>query len=65
VRRREHDAAHVVVVTGGTEGRDQIDQQLVRQRVARVGLVQADGRDVLAGLVQQRVELGQGALRGK
>ena len=40
--------AHLVVVAGRLEGRDQVRQQLVRERVARVGLVQRDRRDVVA-----------------
>jgi hypothetical protein len=62
VRRGEHDAAHVVVVARGLEARDQVSEELGRERVARVRLIQADGRDVLVDAVQQRVELWQGAL---
>ena len=43
VRGGEHDAAHGVVVARGLEGGDEVAQQLVGQRVARVGLVHGDG----------------------
>jgi hypothetical protein len=62
VRRGEHDAAHLVVVARRLEGRQQVRQQLVRERVARVRLVQADRGDVLVDVVEQCLELGQGAL---
>jgi hypothetical protein len=61
VRRREHHASHRVVVARRLEGGDQVGEQLVRERVARVRLVQADRRDVLVDAVQQRFEVGQGA----
>jgi hypothetical protein len=62
VRGGEHDAAHLVVVPRRLEGGDQVGEQLVRERVAGVRLVQADRRDVLVDVVEQCLELGQGAL---
>jgi hypothetical protein len=59
VRRREHDHAHLVVVAGRLEGRDQVAEQLVGERVARVRLVERDRRDVVADLVAEGVEVGQ------
>ena len=41
VRRAEHDAAHALVVARRLEGVDQLAEQLVRERVARVGRVRA------------------------
>jgi hypothetical protein len=64
VRGGEDDAAGLLVVAGGLQGRREIGEQLVRERVAGVGLVQADGRDVLVDAVQQGLELGQGSLLG-
>jgi hypothetical protein len=60
VRGGEYDAASLLVVAGGLEGRDQIGEQLGRERVPGVGLIQADRRDVLIDAVQERVEVGQG-----
>jgi hypothetical protein len=60
----QHDAAHVIVVASRREGRDQVGQQLGRERVPRIGLIQGDRGDVVVDAVQQRVELGQGALLG-
>jgi hypothetical protein len=62
VRGGEHDAAHLVVVPRCLEGGDQVGEQLVGERVAGVRLVQADRRDVLVDVVEQCLELGQGAL---
>jgi hypothetical protein len=62
VRGREHHAADLVVVARGLEGGDQLGEELGRERVARIRLIQADGRDVLVDAVQQRVELRQGDL---
>ena len=45
VRGGEDDAAHGLVVAGRRERGDQLAEQLVRQRVARVGLVERDRRD--------------------
>jgi hypothetical protein len=64
VRGGEDDAAGLLVVAGGLQGRREIGEQLVRERVSGVGLVQADGRDVLVDAVQQGLELGQGSLLG-
>jgi hypothetical protein len=57
--RGEHHAPHVIVLAGGLEGGDQVGEQLGRQRIARVGLVEADRGDVLIDVIQQRLELGQ------
>jgi hypothetical protein len=59
VRRGEHDAAHLVVVAGRLEGGDQVGQQLARERVPGVRLVQADRGDVRVDAVEQRFVLGQ------
>jgi hypothetical protein len=65
VRGGEDDAACLLVVTSGLQRSDQVGEQLGRERVPSVGLVQADRRDVLVDVVQQRVEVGQGALLGR
>jgi hypothetical protein len=62
VRGGEDDAADILVAAGGLECRDQVGEQLCRERVPSVGLVQADRGDVLVDVVQQRLEVGQGAL---
>jgi hypothetical protein len=62
VRRGEHDTASLLVVARGLEGCDQVGEQLSRESVPSVGLVQADRRDVLIDVVQQGFVLGQGAL---
>ena len=50
VRGGQHDAADGRVVARGLEGRDQLAQNLVRKRVARVRLVESDGRDAVVDL---------------
>ena len=45
VRGGEHDAAHAVVLAREREGREQVVEQLGRQRVAVVGLVERDRGD--------------------
>jgi hypothetical protein len=56
MRRGEHDAADALVVAGGFEGPGQVVEQLIRERVARVGLIEGDGRDaVRADVVENRV----------
>ena len=55
VRGGQHDAAHRVVVARALEGGDQVVEQLVGERVARVGLVERDRRDAVGDLVAQRV----------
>jgi hypothetical protein len=62
VRGGEDDAASLLVVTGDLQRSDQVGEQLCRERVPSVGLVQADRGDVLVDVVQQRLEVGQGAL---
>ena len=49
VRGGQHDTAHGSVVPGGAESFDQLPQELVGQRVARVRLVQRDSGDALVG----------------
>ena len=49
VRGGEHDAAHRVVVARRLEGGDEVGQQLVGQRVARVRLVHGDGGHAAVG----------------
>jgi hypothetical protein len=56
VRGRQHDAAHRVVVARALEGGDQLVDQLVGERVARLGLVERDGRDAIRDVVAQRGE---------
>ena len=65
VRRGEHDAARGVVVAGGLVGVDQLAEQLVRQRVARVRLVQRDRRDAVVVDVEEDRLVGQAVLRRK
>ena len=52
--------ARLLVVARRLERRDQLRQQLVRERVAVVRLVQRDRRDVVLHVVEQRLEVGQG-----
>jgi hypothetical protein len=56
VGRAEHDAADALVVAGRLERVDQLAQQLVRERVALVRLVERDGRDTIgAHVVENRL----------
>ena len=48
VRGGQHHAAHLLVVAGPLEGGDQAAEQLRRERVARVGVVQRDRRDAVS-----------------
>src|SRR5205823_6084641 len=56
VRGGEDDAADVVVVAGDLEGGDQLCEQFVRERVARVRLIERDRGDAVAGVVPKRFE---------
>ena len=49
VRGGEHDAAHGVVVARVRERGQQVVEQLVGERVARLGLVERDRRDAVVG----------------
>ena len=56
VRGGEHHAAHAVVGARQLERADQIREQLVRQRVARIGLVHRDRGDAIgAHLIANRL----------
>ena len=53
MRRGEHDAAHLVVVASRRERGQQLAEQRVGERVARVGLVERDRRNRVGDLVAQ------------
>jgi hypothetical protein len=59
VRGGEDHHACVAVVAGLLERGDQLVQQLIGKRVARVGLIQRDRGDAVFDLVEQSVEVGQ------
>ena len=61
VRRGENDHAHVVVGLGGAQRFEQLAQQLIRERVARLRVVERDRRDAGIGgdLVADLLVLGQ------
>ena len=47
MRTSEHDAANLIIVAGALKGCDQRVEQRVRERVARIGLIQRDRRDLV------------------
>jgi hypothetical protein len=60
VRGGEHDAADVAVGASLLERREQVVEQRVAERVARVRLVQRDRRDALGGFVADGLVGGHG-----
>jgi hypothetical protein len=55
--RRQHDDTHRIVVLGRGEGRVEIVEQLVIQRVALVGAIHHDARYAVIDRVQNGLEL--------
>src|SRR5690606_34986521 len=58
VRGREDDDPDFVVALRLAERREQLGQQLVGERVARLRVVEGDRRDVVGNLVTDLFELG-------
>ena len=55
VRRSQDHAPHRAIVAGGPERAQQAFQQRWRERVARLGIVQGDGRDAAVDFVEDQV----------
>ena len=60
VRGGEHHAAHAVVVARQLERRGEVREELVRERVARIGLIERDGGDAVVAHVVANCLQGHG-----